>query len=345
MPNHRTKERWEHATYKYAYVREHRGMACTVIHGSYPLSTGLFWKPSSRARAMAILEERLTMYLHGIEKPRTNAPHTCEDVFRAFLLARQARMTKSAVWEYTRFMREFCPPRTLAASTAKIRDEVLKRVQASDYAHNTKRQGLKRLRAVFEFGIEQGMLSVNPVHRDMIPAEKVAAVQPYSDADIETALTSMQGRSRAFVAFIAATGCRAVEAVRLTWSAVKDDHVIIDGKRSRSDTPALRIIPFALCPEVPEILQEARTAEWTTDRVFGLNNYTNMAERLRQALGDQGRGFHDIRKWRINTWVRKGWPEHVIEAIAGHDTAISKKHYRTPFTAAELARLVQDSDK
>lgn len=52
------------------------------------------------------------------------------------------------------------------------------------------------------------------------------------------------------------------------------------------------------------------------------------------------RGFHDLRKYAINRWVRSGWPETVITAIAGHDRAVSEKHYRTPFTASELAGMV-----
>lgn len=344
MPNHRAEKRWDHPTYRYAYVREHRGMACTVIHGSYPLSTGLYWKSSSKARAMSILEERLRVFLMGLPAPSVRRGSTCEEIFDAYLTARRERMSKNAVWEYTRYMTAFCPVGVDARNTHALRAEIMRRVKESTYAPNSKRQGLKRLRAVFEFGVSEGMITVNPVHRDMLPPEAPVQITPYTDAEIDALINGLDGRPRLFVEFLASSGCRAVEAVRLQWPDVKSDHVVIDGKRNKRDAPKKRIVPFALCPELPDVLQRTRNSPLAgTVSVFGLNNYQSVARAMSRVL-DDARGFHDIRKWRINKWVRAGWPERVIEAVAGHDSDISKKHYRTPYTAAELARFVQGSE-
>jgi len=125
---------------------------------------------------------------------------------------------------------------------------------------------------------------------------------------------------------------------------IQDDHVVIDGKRVRSGRQRLRILPYRLCPEIPDVLDQARGASWSgPELVFGITNYQPIARALSDALSGQGRGFHDIRKWRINQWVRLGWPEKVIESLAGHDVRISKKHYRTPYSASELVRFVLDS--
>jgi integrase len=176
----------------------------------------------------------------------------------------------------------------------------------------------------------------------MIPIEEVADADPYTDEDLTAALGKLNGRSKVFLQFLMATGCRAVEAVRLTWDHVKDDHIVIDGKRVRTATTNMRVIPFALCPELPEILAEASQATWGKgERVFGAQNYQVPARAFSEALSGKGRGFHDVRKWAINKWVRMGWPERVIEAVAGHDTAISKKHYRTPFTASDLTSMLR----
>lgn len=293
---------------------------------------------------MQILEDRLRVYISGIPEVIARRGSTCEDIFDAYLTARRERMSKNAVWEYTRYMTAFCPPKVDARNTHALRAEITRRVKASTYAPNSKRQGLKRLRAVFEFGVREGMIAVNPVHRDMLPSETPVEITPYTDDEISALIHGLEGRPRLFVEFVASTGCRAIEAVRLQWSDVKADHVVIDGKRNNRDTPKHRVVPFALCPELPDVLERARISPFTGPvSVFGLRNYQSVARAMKQAL-DDARGFHDIRKWRINIWVRLGWPEKVIEAVAGHDADISKKHYRTPFTAQELARFVQGSE-
>lgn len=344
MPNKRSSDRWDHPTYRYAYVRDYRGMACTVIHGSPPISTGLVWKPASKREALRVLEQRLQIYLHGMPKVQTDSMK-CSTLYEQFVEVRFGKMTKWMQYEYHRYFKAFVPPSVLVDDTVRLRREISRRVQASEYSQNTKRNALKRIRAIFTFGIEQGWLKVNPVHSDMVPDEQVHEPEPYTTEDLQTAVERLSGRNRAFVEFLMASGARAGEAARLTWDAVNDDHVIIDGKRVRSGRQRLRILPYRLCPEIPDVLDQARGASWSgPELVFGITNYQPIARALSEALSGQGRGFHDIRKWRINQWVRLGWPEKVIESLAGHDVRISKKHYRTPYSAEELVSFALGSE-
>jgi integrase len=320
-------------------------MACTVIHGSAPISTGLVWKPAAKRDAMRILDQRLQVYLHGAPKVDSqDNSMRCLVLYEQFVEVRFPKMTKWMQYEYHRYFKAFVPPSVLVDDTVRLRREISKRIQESEYSQNTKRNALKRIRAIFLFGIEQGWLRVNPVHSDMVPDELVHEPEPYTTEDLRTAVDHLSGRNRAFVEFLMASGARAGEAARLTWDAVQDDHVVIDGKRVRSGRQRLRILPYRLCPEIPDVLDQARGASWSgPELVFGITNYQPIARALSDALSGQGRGFHDIRKWRINQWVRLGWPEKVIESLAGHDVRISKKHYRTPYSASELVRFVLDS--
>lgn len=313
-------------------------MACTVIHGGSPISTGYVWKAASRVPSMRILDERLRRFLHGNTDTIPTGTMTCGELFSLFIATRKERLSPLLQAEYARFMAAFVPSGKRVTDTAGLRTAIAARVTASHYSHNSRRQGLKRVRAVFQFGIEQGALTVNPVHRDMVPVERVDPATPYTDEEVELLLANLDERPRLFVAFLASTGCRAVEAVRLTWDAVGSDAVTIDGKRTRRDVPKYRVVPFALVPELHGVLHTARLAQWDTVTVFGYRNYHSIARAMKTVTQD-ARGFHDLRKYAINRWVRLGWPETVIQAIAGHDRAVSEKHYRTPFTASELVSM------
>lgn len=342
MPNHRAASRWEHPTYRYAYVREYRGMACTVIHGSPPISTGYEWKPGSRTAALRILNERLEAYLHGgIAEQRTM---TCAKLFEEFASVRFPRIAGTTQNDYARYMSALVPSGLAVTDTIRIRAAIARALEVSHYSQNSKRTAVNRVRSVFKFGIEQGWLTVNPVHPDMVPDEVVSEPEPYTDEDLAVAIDLLEGRNRAFVAFLMATGCRAGEACNLMWDAVHGDHIVIDGKRARSGRERLRAIPYVLCPDTPAVIDSARGADWSSpERVFGVSSYRAIGRAFNSALPGGGRGFHDIRKWRINAWVRMGWPESLIEAVAGHGLAVSKKHYRTRFTAADLVSMALDS--
>lgn len=120
-----------------------------------------------------------------------------------------------------------------------------------------------------------------------------------------------------------ATGCRVKDAQLQTWEHVYDDHLVLDGKRDRVSRPNLRIVPFFMCPELPVIIETAKGASWSDDvYLFGGKNYQPIGRAFHKALDNKGRGFHDIRKWKINKWVREGVPEAVLEAVGGHEKEV-----------------------
>ena len=343
MPSKRHDKRWEHSTYKWAYVREHRGMACTVIHGSFPTSTGLRWCAASKSKAMAILEQRLNEHLHGQPTARA-ATRTCADLFEQFVIVRYPKLDRYKRAEYSRYF-SFVPADLPVTSTEEIRKQLLARTAVLDYAQNTMNSLFRRIRTVFRFGIEQGWLQVNPVHKDMIPPAQVSTPQPYKESEIEGALDVMTGRSQAFVMFLYATGCRPIEATRLLWEDIYEDHCILWSNKGGSSTRRRRVIPFALCPDALRAIELARGQKWSSStHVFGTATYVKANSDFNHAVGHGvGRGLYDIRKAAISKWMRLGWPEEVRHAIAGHEKSIAERHYESPYSADELASIVQAS--
>lgn len=344
MPANRPSEIWEHPTYKYAYVREHRGSACTVIHGSYPKSTGYKFVRSARVNVMKILEQRLQEHLGFGTQFESPGSRTCGSLFEQFVIVKYPKLERLRRLEYKRYFK-FVPASLPVTDTEKIRTALMKRVSESTYSVNTLNRLYTRIRTVFRFGIEQGWLTVNPVHKDMIPTAVTADPTPYADEQIDAALEKLTGRSKAFVSFLNATGCRPIEATRLTWEDVHADHCIVWSSKGATTAIRRRVVPYSLCTGTLEAITMAKGAPWSSaERVFGTKTYVKAAEQFNAALGEGvARGLYDIRKAVINRWKRLGWPEEVRHAIAGHEKDVAERHYESPYSAVELARIVQAS--
>lgn len=346
MPQKRPSNIWPHPTYRYAYVREYRGMACTVIHGGPPLSTGYQWKPGSRTGAMAILEDRLRTYQLGglAQAPRPANIRSCGDLWIEFIRVRFPKLSKNKQDEYTRYFSRV-PQNLPCTETHLIREAVRASIEESHYVQNSKNKVYQRLRTIFKFGIDEGWLTVNPIHRDMIPNYVHALPTPYTEEEIKKILTMKDtSKYKPFVLFLIGSACRPIEALRLDWSHVYEEHCVVHSYKNGQRSARYRTIPYKLCPEVVTALDMARERS-TEGSVFGMNNYAKVSEAIDELLGGNGRGLYDIRKYTINKWKRQGMPEVVRHALAGHDESIADVHYETDYSASELVSIALGSTR
>lgn len=345
MPAKRHTERWEHPTYRYAYAREFRGMACTVIHGSFPQSTGYPWKRSVRDAVMKVLDKRLAEYLaKGTAKPITDdTTVTCRQLYDEYRRVHEPRVTRGR-WYVIQRSFGFVPPNANVRDTMRIRSAVIKAVESRYDQASTKANALKAIRAVFAFGIEHGWCAVNPILKEMMPIVEYAEPEPYTASEISKGIDGSPERFKPFLRFLAATGCRPIEAVRLTWADVQDDGVYLHSSKGKGKRDRARIVPYAVVPEVVEALSSLKRGK-PTDSVFGMRNYQVAAREFANALGEANRGLYAIRQYVINRWKRLGIPENVRNVMAGHSGTIAEKHYETPYSADELASIVQASGR
>lgn len=343
MPRNRTTDRWEHPTYRYAFVREYRGMACTVIHGGPPISTGYPWKRSNRDAALKVLDERLLAFKIGQKSVdiRDQSTVTCKQLWEEFRTVRQSKVTTSR-WYMLQRAFGFVPPNALVKDTVIIRNHVRKAVAKKEYGINTEAGIYKAIRSVFAFAIEHGWCTVNPIHKDMVPTAVDRDPEPYTAAEISSGIEGSRERYKPFLRFLVATGCRPIEAVRLTWADVKDDGVYVRSKKGGSQVWRTRVLPYALCDGLAEVVAALDRGPDST-KVFGMNSYVKAATSFAEALGDANRGLYPIRQFTINKWKRLGYPDHVRHVLAGHEKTIAEKSYETPYTSSELVRLALDS--
>lgn len=347
MARPRTSKHWDHPTYRWAYVREYRGGAATVIRGGDPIQTGLKFVPAAKAEAIKILCQRVDEYRlreEGIIAKATALPEgvmTVGALFEDFLTC----AVKMSDKRQKRIASEMghTPLNELASNTKAITSYVLKSVAETGNDTNTQRFTLKAIRQVFRFGVERGHIRVNPIPLDVIPDEEVEDPTPYTLAQIRRIETLYDGgRLEAYLRFLIASRCRPIEACRVYPNDVYTDHCVVYSFKGRKKTKIRRVIPFALCPgakEAIDMMRPPKGEKWVGP-VFQWKNYQNVADKVRELLGDENLGLYGIRSWGINAWKRAGWPEDVRHAIAGHSKEIAEKHYESKWSASELVTKV-----
>lgn len=340
MPARRTSKRWEHPHLRYAYVREYRGLACTVVRGGPPISTGLKWHPSAKAEALRILEARY----YGrtvLPEPEQTGGAYCADAFNRFKKERFPQLSRSICLQITRAFTRLVPADLPLNDHLAIRDAILERIKREPWAPNTRRSIMKRLREVFAFAIAEGMMAQNPIRADLIPKEELSTPEGYSDAEFESMRAHLTGRHRAFIEILHYGGLRPVEVLRITEADIHADHLVVHGKQTRRAHLNDRIIPFKLCPGLEEALRAA-----VETGVLELRSYLHVQDALRAACETAGieyRGLYPFRYGAVSRWTRQGWDERVMEAVAGHSREVSRKHYRAPWSASELVEMVTET--
>jgi len=337
MPQARPTQRWEHATYRYAYVREYRGMACTVIHGSHPISTGYIWKPSSRAMAMRVLQERLDTYLGIRIAPAREAPRlTCGVLIDRWAEVRSMRMGTAYIEERAGIARRIVPVDTDATDAHGIRAHVLALPYVAGLNPNTRAQYLGIVRSVFDWGISEGLCTINPVTKDMAARPPAKGAMPHTAAEIEAIIAAIAPEHRRYYRLLATSGMREIEAVQLRWEDVYDTHVVVRGKRSNG-REMWRDIPYALMPGLREVL----TPRESKGRVFpfSYSSYLRLYHNAVTATGVRRLKLHAFRQYVATELSKRGLPEQVQTAIMGHTTAVGKAHYREQLGWSDLVRM------
>ncbi len=213
------------------------------------------------------------------------------------------------------------------------------------------------LRAVFQVGVEDGQLSLNPV----------APVQPFRDdrtrEEKDARLTSGQVKAlreampsdewRGFFDFIYATGLRASEAAGLTWDRcdflrrrIRVDRQLVSGNygdpvwgppKSKAST---RWVPMR--PGVSEVLEAQRERHPVS--LEGLVWVTEWgAPMVKSSRGDAWRhaakgldlppavkGWHSLRHTCGSILLDQGHPPTTVAAVLGHDVAELLRVYAHP---------------
>jgi integrase len=314
-------------------------MACTVIHGGSPLSTGLPFTPTNRADALKILDDRLR---EGM--PTGIVCNTVSDLFRCFQDMNPSITRRR--FEYLRryFRILFASQNPSLTNPLETKLLVAKLLANKEYSPNYKRQLLKGVRQVFAWGVDEGLTQGNPISKSLIPAEQVEDPLVPTYSDVMMILSNAYRHHRGYYQLLALSAMRPFEALALKWSDIADGTITVHGKRKQERTPRKRIVVIDLIPGLAECLA---TIPRDGERLFPQTTSTPAADGLRhlcKTLNLPTYSLKHFRKYALEWWTKDlRFHRDVITAMAGNDDSVRKKYYVSDYSADELRRLSKPS--
>jgi integrase len=186
--------------------------------------------------------------------------------------------------------------------------------------------GLQVLSRLLAFAIDPlGKISANPCEGVRHLYKETRPDVIWTDADI-TQLKSKASAEIGFAVDLAAhTGLRVSDLIKLSWSHVQDDTIIIATSKSRHRKREAIIPVYSRLEELLEgiprrastILTSSRHTPWTRD---GLGSSFNKAK-LAAGLAERDLHFHDLRGTAATKFYIAGLPERVIAEMLGWEEA------------------------
>ena len=256
MPRQRTRKRWEHSSYKYAYCIERYGNVYTVINNSAPAAIkGLKWKPENRNEAMRILDERLqeVMALETgqlTKSAKANIPTTLYEAIEEFSTIEFKKLDKETVKSYMTAFNKYLVADLQLQDIVGIRKMINERLVENGHKPNTQLKYLAKLNRLFEFCISQEYMPRNPIVKGMKPDEEEVQIKPFTMEEMELLIdyflsqkkvqipigegkTRIRKRSKAegkeeyayMLKLISTIGTRATETIKIWWD-VKNAPVV-----------------------------------------------------------------------------------------------------------------------
>ena len=214
---------------------------------------------------------------------------------------------------------------------------------------------LRVLRAAFQWGIEQGVLKVNPCavvkrekedsrphFRALTDAEEVAILKALEEertaAKLPRGVRYLDCFEPLFIVALD-TGCRRGELLSLTWTSVDlaDGSFRVEGQTAKSSQTRTAY----LTPRSIEALRALQAQYGATGRVFGMAR-TQVFNRWKAVCASAGitdrPRWHDIRATFATRLFDAGAGAHVVMRLMGHATlAITQKYLRTGETQGREA--------
>ena len=205
--------------------------------------------------------------------------------------------------------------------------------------------GIQVLSRVCSYAVEQGKLAGNPCEgiKALYSSDRAEIIWTDSDiARIKQAASPEVGHA---IDLAAATGLRRGDLLRLSWSHVEPDAIVVSTGKSKHRRQALiplydglRDVLARIPKRSPTVLTNSKGRPWTGD---GFGTMFSSAK-LSAGIGDLH--FHDLRGTAATRFYVAGLSERVIAEILGWSeanvAAIIRKYVdRTAATRAVIAQL------
>lgn len=225
----------------------------------------------------------------------------------------------------------------------KINEFIIHR-QAEGIAPRTINHAIEILKRMFNYGIESGYLSVNPVAGVRKLKIKNSNRRALTIDEIQK-LLKVSGRYRAIWLCFLTTGLRRSELVNLKWDDIDFKRGVITVKASKTDT-GIRIIPVTQ-PLICELQQLKQTAK--TDYVFTTETGTPLRNNLLRAfkaclkeanIKAEGLNIHCLRYTFATLLLREGVSPVHVQKLLGHRSALTSLDIYAKVYAEDLKKAI-----
>jgi len=214
---------------------------------------------------------------------------------------------------------------------------------------NTIRSIRNRLHCVGKFLVHKGSISKSPWENVRGPAHEQIYIPPPSDEQINEALfvageigntDRIRKRNQAMVYFLAFTGVRTIELIRLNRDQLlrggniqRRFTVLGKGNKERRIGVTSEIVdPLLTYLESRKDLDPALFADVYGDRISHQAVRSVMRE-IKHSVNRRGVtkldqfGAHSLRRWCFSSMVKRGVPTHTIRELGGWSTYTAMEHY------------------
>lgn len=280
------------------------------------------WKNDNKSLALKIAEQR---FREQYETKKTIAD--LQTLYSEIHIKKLKKARKSFTLSALRhLLKKNLPLNDILA----IKRHILDNVKNSDLSSNTLSGYLSVVQHFFKVAVENDYISKNPITRSMKIKANYKTKFFLSKEQLDLVISHLkQQEMKDLVTFISLTGLRINEVLSIRQGDIKEDHFMIRGKGGRN-----RIFPLDAIPEVRNYLKE-----------YNINYHTAL-DRLKVAfkksnIQSDKLGFHIIRKFAINHYIRNGLSVNVASEIFGHRIAIMEKHYLDVMDAKNLNEITK----
>lgn len=358
----RTKNRWRHPNRKYCFCfkRSDLPYVYTSVFGKRE-STDLIWSEKNKEEALAILEYRVNLYLQPHEQKDT----TTNTLLKQYATVYYNSYTKVNQSRYNTAYKLLLSKNHPCDDIEGIREDILTNVYklSKKYSKPYMYKLMGCLRKIFDFGVDEGYLTRNPIKKAMMPeGGKKARRLFFTDDELNKLISySYDKRGEEYgdlLTFLSIVGPRINEPLqgkKEDIDLVNNQMMIRDFKRANKSLGqdyAQRFIDIDLMNRYTN-LSELLTRIYNRDNgeyYFRWRTYAGLERWLRLDMKTLNmyiprRGFHAIRKHAINKFVMQGFPISVAAHIFGHGEAVMKKYYLEIMGAKKFKEFVQNTMK
>lgn len=238
-----------------------------------------------------------------------------------------------------------------------IKQRIIEKKNLCTLDETTKQKVLYKLSAFLDYCVASQWLSANPMKAigiAKVEREGDTRIWEQKELDRITGWLCSEGYklNALQVRFMALTGLRISETLKLRWEHFNDRSFLVHGKRTSANRSGRRYFPFLdsnereAVPGLLGLLGELRQYEKVhKGYVFPWRSAAAVQRIFKRCIVtlrlDDGRSIHNLRKTAIWYWREElGWNVELRSEAAGHSVDVQMKHYARRRDDRELALAI-----